>query len=92
MSAEHAQANTYSIVMFENQQIDTSSNRKLLTRLSSTCAAVMDQVPSPSWQGALNSHESETKLRPTTDAHRSELQKLDECAETRFSKSKKYRA
>lgn len=35
-----------------------------LTLLSSACAAAVDPTPFPSWQGAPDSHESETMLLP----------------------------
>lgn len=51
-------------------RIIESSHGKLLTQLSSTSAAVMDQEPSPSWQDALNFRESETKLPPAVEAYK----------------------
>lgn len=50
--------------------IESSCSKLLLTRLSSITAVVMDQAPSPSWQDALNFHESETKLHPAVEAYK----------------------
>lgn len=89
----HNKVESTILLCLKINQLKVSSHGKSLTQLSSTYAVVMDQVPSPSWQGALNSHESETKLHPAIEAHKSELLKMDECAFNRdFQKSQTYRA